>query len=86
MCIRDSLITIPVNLAGLCALSMPMGFSQVSGTDLPCGLQVIGKPFDENTVLRLGYSIERAIEEEIRSKMGHMRRGLGLAREAELVD
>lgn len=80
------LITIPVNLAGLCALSMPMGFSQVSGTDLPCGLQVIGKPFDENTVLRLGYSIERAIEEEIRSKMGHMRRGLGLAREAELVD
>ena len=48
------LITVPVNLAGLCALSMPMGFAGPDKTSLPCGLQVIGKPFDDQLVLRLG--------------------------------
>jgi aspartyl-tRNA(Asn)/glutamyl-tRNA(Gln) amidotransferase subunit A len=48
-------LTIPVNLAGLPGLSVPCGF--VNG--LPVGLQIIGKPFDEMTVLRIGYVWEQ---------------------------
>ncbi|MFN7016131.1 MAG: Asp-tRNA(Asn)/Glu-tRNA(Gln) amidotransferase subunit GatA [Fimbriimonadales bacterium] len=48
-------LTIPVNLAGLPGLSVPCGF--VDG--LPIGLQIIGKPFDEMTVLRIGYTWEQ---------------------------
>ncbi|GIV11618.1 MAG: glutamyl-tRNA(Gln) amidotransferase subunit A [Fimbriimonadales bacterium] len=48
-------LTIPVNLAGLPGLSVPCGF--VDG--LPIGLQIIGKPFDEMTVLRVGYVWEQ---------------------------
>jgi len=80
------LITIPVNLAGLCALSMPVGFSHAHGKDLPCGLQIIGKPYDEHTVLRLGYALEQEIGEEIRSKRVAMRQSLKPVREVELVD
>jgi len=48
-------LTIPVNLTGLPALSVPCGF--VDG--LPVGLQIIGKPFDEATILRIGYTYEQ---------------------------
>ncbi|MFN4034219.1 MAG: Asp-tRNA(Asn)/Glu-tRNA(Gln) amidotransferase subunit GatA [Fimbriimonadales bacterium] len=48
-------LTIPVNLAGLPGLSVPCGF--VDG--LPVGLQIIGKPYDEMTVLRIGYTWEQ---------------------------
>jgi aspartyl-tRNA(Asn)/glutamyl-tRNA(Gln) amidotransferase subunit A len=48
-------LTIPVNLTGLPALSVPCGF--VEG--LPVGLQIIGKPFDEATLLRIGYTYEQ---------------------------
>lgn len=48
-------LTIPVNLTGLPALSVPCGF--VDG--LPVGLQIIGKPFDEMTILRIGYTYEQ---------------------------
>lgn len=48
--------TIPINLAGICALSLPCGFSQ----GLPIGLQIIGKAFDEGTVLRAAQAYEQA--------------------------
>lgn len=48
--------TIPINLAGICALSLPCGFSQ----GLPIGMQIIGKAFDEATVLRVAYAYEQA--------------------------
>ena len=48
--------TIPVNLAGIPALSVPCGFSE----DLPVGLQIMGKPFDEETLLRVGYVYEQS--------------------------
>lgn len=48
--------TIPVNMAGLPAISIPCGFSG----GLPVGLQIIGKPFDEATVIRAAYTFERA--------------------------
>jgi aspartyl-tRNA(Asn)/glutamyl-tRNA(Gln) amidotransferase subunit A len=49
--------TISINLAGLCALSLPCGFSY---NGLPIGLQIIGKPFHEHEILSLGYEFEQA--------------------------
>ncbi len=55
----SDIYTIPVNLAGTCAMSLPCGFS----TDgLPIGLQLIGKPFDEATILRAAHAFEQATE------------------------
>ena len=48
-----------MNRAGLPALSVPCGFDDVG---LPIGLQIIGKHFDEATVLRLGHAYEQATE------------------------
>jgi len=80
------LITVPVNLAGLCALSMPMGFAGPDKTSLPCGLQVIGKPFDDQLVLRLGHALEQEIGVDIHRKVLEMRRTISPIRECELVD
>jgi aspartyl-tRNA(Asn)/glutamyl-tRNA(Gln) amidotransferase subunit A len=53
----NDVFTVPVNLAGLPGLSVPAG---LSADGLPLGLQVIGRPFDEATVLRVGQAIEDA--------------------------
>ena len=53
----SDIFTIPVNLAGTCAISLPAGFSAAG---LPIGLQLIGKPFDEESILRAGYAFEQA--------------------------
>ncbi len=53
----NDVFTVPANLAGLPALSVPAGLSD---DGLPLGLQVIGRAFDEETVLRVGDVIERA--------------------------
>ena len=55
----SDIFTIPVNLAGTCAMSLPAGFSAAG---LPIGLQLIGKPFGEETILRAGYAFEQATE------------------------
>jgi len=55
----SDIFTIPVNLAGTCAMSIPAGFS-TSG--LPVGLQLIGKPFGEETILRAAHAFEQATE------------------------
>jgi len=55
----SDIFTIPVNLAGTCAISLPAGFSK---TGLPIGLQLIGKPFGEETILQAGYAFEEATE------------------------
>jgi aspartyl-tRNA(Asn)/glutamyl-tRNA(Gln) amidotransferase subunit A len=47
--------TIPINLAGVPGLSLPFG--TVEG--LPVGIQFIGKPFGEGTLLRVGYALEQ---------------------------
>jgi aspartyl-tRNA(Asn)/glutamyl-tRNA(Gln) amidotransferase subunit A len=55
----NDVFTVPANLAGLPALSVPAGLSD---DGLPLGLQVIGRAFDEETVLRVGAAIERAAD------------------------
>ena len=53
----NDVFTVPVNLAGLPGLSVPAG---LSAEGLPLGLQLIGRAFDEETVLRVGHVLERA--------------------------
>jgi len=55
----SDIFTIPVNLAGTCAISLPCGFSHAG---LPIGLQLIGKPFAEGELLRAAYAYEQATE------------------------
>jgi len=47
--------TLPVNIAGIPAISIPGGCEQ-----LPVGLQIIGKPFDEKTLFKVAYAYEQA--------------------------
>ncbi|MDA0368422.1 MAG: Asp-tRNA(Asn)/Glu-tRNA(Gln) amidotransferase subunit GatA [Proteobacteria bacterium] len=53
----NDILTVPANMAGLPALSLPAG---LSSQGLPLGLQVVGRAFDEETVLRVGRALERA--------------------------
>ncbi|WP_298273039.1 Asp-tRNA(Asn)/Glu-tRNA(Gln) amidotransferase subunit GatA [Geobacter sp.] len=53
----SDIFTIPVNLAGTCAVSVPAG---MSGNGLPIGLQLIGRPFGEETILRAAHAFEQA--------------------------
>jgi len=55
----SDIYTISINLAGLPALSLPCGFD---ANGLPIGMQVIGKHFDESTIMRLAYAYEQATE------------------------
>lgn len=55
----NDILTIPVNLAGVPAISIPCGFSNEG---LPIGLQIIGKHFDEANVYRAAYAFEQATD------------------------
>ncbi len=56
----EDVFTIPVNLAGLPGISVPCGTVEEDGIQLPVGLQIVGKPLDEYTVLRVADAFERA--------------------------
>jgi aspartyl-tRNA(Asn)/glutamyl-tRNA(Gln) amidotransferase subunit A len=56
---RFSRLTRPINGLGLPALSLPCGFSRAG---LPLAFQLVGRPFDEATVLRLGHAYQQATD------------------------
>lgn len=55
----QDILTIPINLAGVPAISIPCGFTDAG---LPIGLQIIGKHFDEATIYRTAYAFEQATD------------------------
>jgi aspartyl-tRNA(Asn)/glutamyl-tRNA(Gln) amidotransferase subunit A len=55
----QDVFTVSVNLAGLPGLSLPCGFD---AEGLPIGLQIIGRPLDEQSVLNVAYAYEQATE------------------------
>lgn len=55
----NDVFTVSVSLAGLPAMSLPIG---LSAEGLPLGMQLIGKAFDEETIFKAGYALERDAE------------------------
>ena len=80
-------LTVPANLAGLPALSVPCGFEDVprsgagDGNDgphrLPVGLQITGKAFDEETVLCAGHAFYQIVAPAVETQRTLMRKYLG---------
>jgi aspartyl-tRNA(Asn)/glutamyl-tRNA(Gln) amidotransferase subunit A len=52
----SDIFTIPVNIVGIPGISVPCGFSR---DNLPIGLQIMGKHFDEGMLLRVAYAFEQ---------------------------
>jgi len=59
MSVQYTKCTNPFNLTGLPALSVPCGFTPEG---LPVGLQIVGRPYDEATILRVGHAFQRETE------------------------
>jgi aspartyl-tRNA(Asn)/glutamyl-tRNA(Gln) amidotransferase subunit A len=55
----SDIFTISINLAGVPAISLPCGFTS---DNLPVGLQVIGKHFDEESIFKVAYAYEQATD------------------------
>jgi len=55
----SDIFTIPANMAGIPAISIPCGFSK---DGLPIGLQIMAKPFDEETIFRAAYTFEQSTD------------------------
>jgi len=54
----NDIFTVPASLAGLPGMSVPAG---LNAQGLPLGLQVLGRPWDEETVLKVSHAIEKAV-------------------------
>ena len=54
----SDIFTISCNLAGICGVSLPCGFTK--SPRLPIGLQLLGKPFGEETLLKLAHAYEQS--------------------------
>ncbi len=52
----DDILTTPINLSGICGLSLPCGFSS---DGLPIGLQILGDSFREENILKVGHAYEQ---------------------------
>lgn len=55
----EDVFTLPASLAGVCGVSVPCGFDSEG---LPIGLQLIGRPFAEDTILRAAHAYEQTTE------------------------
>ena len=54
----NDIFTVPINLAGLPAISIPAGHDN---NGFPLGLQIIGKAFDEQNILNIAFAMEQKI-------------------------
>lgn len=63
----QDICTVPTNLAGLPGISLPCGYSR---NDLPIGLQIIGQPLAEETILRAAYAYEQS--QDFHNKMADL--------------
>jgi aspartyl-tRNA(Asn)/glutamyl-tRNA(Gln) amidotransferase subunit A len=54
----SDIFTISCNLAGICGISVPCGFTKTPR--LPMGLQLLGRPFGEETILRIAHAYEQS--------------------------
>jgi len=55
---RNDILTVPINMAGLPAISIPCGF--VSG--MPVGMQIVAQPFAEGTIFKAAYAFEQTTD------------------------
>ena len=55
----SDLFTVPVNIAGMTALSLPVA---LSSDGLPIGVQIIADAFCENTMFKAAYNLEQAVQ------------------------
>ena len=56
------IFTIACNLAGTCGLSLPCGFANEGGKQLPIGLQLIGQPWKEARLLQIAHAYEQSTD------------------------
>ncbi|MGE4489055.1 MAG: Asp-tRNA(Asn)/Glu-tRNA(Gln) amidotransferase subunit GatA [Kiritimatiellales bacterium] len=55
----DDILTTPINLAGICGMSVPCGFA---GNGMPIGLQILGNSFREDNILKVGHAYEQTTD------------------------
>jgi aspartyl-tRNA(Asn)/glutamyl-tRNA(Gln) amidotransferase subunit A len=53
------IFTLAANIAGICGISVPCGFLEKEGKQLPVGLQILGKELNESTLLQVAYAYEQ---------------------------
>lgn len=56
------IFTIAANLAGICGISIPCGFANLEGRQLPIGLQILGRPFGEAQLLQIADAYEQSTD------------------------
>ena len=66
----QDIFTIAVNLAGLPGMSIPAGFVEQDGKQLPVGLQIIGNYFDEARMLQVGHAYQQATDWHMQMPQG----------------
>jgi aspartyl-tRNA(Asn)/glutamyl-tRNA(Gln) amidotransferase subunit A len=56
------IFTNTANLAGICGINVPCGFAKVNGSQLPVGLQILGKALDEARIFQVAHAYEQSTD------------------------
>ncbi len=56
------IFTLAANMAGICGISIPCGFLENEGKQLPVGLQILGQELNESRVLQVAYAYEQSTD------------------------